>query len=413
MINTARRINAYFFALFGLIVPFIVIVILYGLIINVLRKNAQEKQVAKGKKRVTKMVSAVISSFVICWTPMQIYLLYTHHNQVTFLFAILAQSLVYISSCVNPILYAFLSEPFRQAFQQFLTCSKILSNHLINTNENDNGTSAKKTSYRPIKQQEKKVSLTSKSPSDYRTTNDIDLSATPLTESSKSNRLSNSNRMKNIWREIWDSVFLDGALGLVSSDLYFNHLSPIDFSLLISIFSFVINKNKQIIVQCNLSVLKLDDRSATSWIFIKNDIHWHCFKSGDIILIEKKSCKKKKHGYDTIESWKFSLVFIIVIRKRESALQNVVCSILSLNFRCQNLNDRVCFFWAIKYFHWIFFSNVSRHWSEFNKRLSSCTKIPLRKLNVFYAANVRGWWINVIFEVKKQKIVVYGLMCCY
>jgi allatostatin receptor len=74
------------------------------------------------------MVSAVISSFVICWTPMQIYLLYTHHNQVTILFAIVAQSLVYISSCVNPILYAFLSEPFRKSFKQFLTCSKLLSN---------------------------------------------------------------------------------------------------------------------------------------------------------------------------------------------------------------------------------------------------------------------------------------------
>ena len=125
--NKARRVTAYFFVLFGLIVPLIVIGILYGLIINVLRKNSKGKQVAKGKKRVTKMVSALISSFVICWTPMQINLVYTHHNQVTILFAIVAQSLVYISSCVNPILYAFLSKPFRKSFQQFLTCSKVLS----------------------------------------------------------------------------------------------------------------------------------------------------------------------------------------------------------------------------------------------------------------------------------------------
>lgn len=128
-LQAARRITAYFFALFGLIVPLMIIGILYGLIINVLRKNSKGKQVAKGKKRVTKMVSAVISSFVICWTPMQIYLLYIHHNQVKISFAIIAQSLVYISSCVNPILYAFLSEPFRKAFKQFLTCSKLLSNH--------------------------------------------------------------------------------------------------------------------------------------------------------------------------------------------------------------------------------------------------------------------------------------------
>lgn len=136
-LNTARRITAYFFALFGLIVPLMVIVILYGLIIRVLRQNSKGKQVAKGKKRVTRMVSAVISSFVICWTPMQIYLLYTHHDQVTILFAIVSQSLVYISACVNPILYAFLSKPFRKAFQQFLTCSKVISNHLFSTNENE------------------------------------------------------------------------------------------------------------------------------------------------------------------------------------------------------------------------------------------------------------------------------------
>ncbi|CAF2453169.1 unnamed protein product [Rotaria sp. Silwood2] len=142
-LNTARRVTAYFFALFGLIVPLIVIVILYGLIINVLRKNSKGKQVAKGKKRVTKMVSAVISSFVICWTPMQIYLLYTHHNQVTILFAIVAQSLVYISSCVNPILYAFLSEPFRKTFKQFLTCSNVLSNHITNQNSTETTTTTK------------------------------------------------------------------------------------------------------------------------------------------------------------------------------------------------------------------------------------------------------------------------------
>ncbi|CAF2135076.1 unnamed protein product [Rotaria magnacalcarata] len=154
-INTARRVTAYIFALFGLIVPLIIIVILYGLIINVLRKNAKGKQVAKGKKRVTKMVSAVISSFVICWTPMQIYLLYTHHNQVTISFAIISQSLVYISSCVNPILYAFLSEPFRKAFQQFLTCSTIISNHLTNQNGNDTTVTGKPSVCSIIQQQRK------------------------------------------------------------------------------------------------------------------------------------------------------------------------------------------------------------------------------------------------------------------
>lgn len=145
-INTARHITAYCFALLGLIVPLIIIAILYGLIIHVLRQNSKGKQVAKGKKRVTKMVSAVISSFVICWTPMQIYLIYTHHNQLLISLTIISQCLVYISACVNPILYAFLSEPFRKAFQEFLTCSSFfLSNNIMEMN-----TPRKSSAYRAI-----------------------------------------------------------------------------------------------------------------------------------------------------------------------------------------------------------------------------------------------------------------------
>ena len=134
-LNAARRVTAYCFALLGLIIPLIIIAILYGLIIKALHQNYSGKQVAKGKKYVTKMILALISSFVICWTPMQIYLLYTHHNQVTIIFAIVSQSLVYISSCINPILYAFLSEPFREAFQQFLTCPQSISNHFFSRRE--------------------------------------------------------------------------------------------------------------------------------------------------------------------------------------------------------------------------------------------------------------------------------------
>ncbi len=207
-LNTARRVTAYFFALFGLIVPLIVIAILYGLIIKVLRQNSKGKQVAKGKKRVTKMVSAVISSFVICWTPMQIYLLYTHHNQVTILFAIVSQSLVYISACINPILYAFLSEPFRKAFQQFLTCSKLISNYLLSHNGIEANTPRKSSAYRAIQQHSITRNLSS-SPFDddakiktpflnYRMS---DLNSEAITTNSsepiKYNRLSNTNTPSN------------------------------------------------------------------------------------------------------------------------------------------------------------------------------------------------------------------------
>ena len=191
----ARRVTSYFFALFGLIVPLIIIVILYGLIINVLRKNSKGQQVAKGKKRVTKMVSAVISSFIICWTPMQMYLIYIHHDQVPILFAILAQCLVYISACVNPILYAFLSEPFRKAFQQFLTCSKLLSNHLTNQNGNETILAGKHTTYNAIQRQQlAKKGVTSKiNPNDNQRTRTVTNSTSVAMEVIEKDQLLRAN----------------------------------------------------------------------------------------------------------------------------------------------------------------------------------------------------------------------------
>ncbi|CAF1100881.1 unnamed protein product [Rotaria sordida] len=206
-LNTARRLTAYCFALFGLIIPLIIIAILYGLIIKVLRQNSTGKQIAKGKKRVTKMISAVISSFVICWTPMQIYLLYTHHNQVTILFAIVSQSLVYISACINPILYAFLSEPFRKAFHQFLTCSKLISNHFFAHHRVETHTTGINSSYRTIQSQsitktspmilDKDVKMKKKLVTNHHyKMNDLDpqtITTTIASEPIKYNRLSNIN----------------------------------------------------------------------------------------------------------------------------------------------------------------------------------------------------------------------------
>jgi hypothetical protein len=128
---------------------------------------------------------------------MQIYLLYTHHNQLTILFAIVAQSLVYISSCVNPILYAFLSEPFRKAFKQFLTCSKLLSNHLTKQNGNETTTTTttggNKSSYRAIqRQQQAKKPLPLKSNVNNDQRMKIETSATMITsEPVTYDRLSN------------------------------------------------------------------------------------------------------------------------------------------------------------------------------------------------------------------------------
>lgn len=62
-------------------------------------------------------------AFAICWLPIQIVLVLKSielYNQTNFSIGvqIASQSIAYSSSCVNPLLYAFLSENFRKAFRK-------------------------------------------------------------------------------------------------------------------------------------------------------------------------------------------------------------------------------------------------------------------------------------------------------
>ncbi|TRY68475.1 hypothetical protein TCAL_12840 [Tigriopus californicus] len=91
----------------------------------------------RNKRRVTKLVLVVIVVFAVCWAPIQFVLLmkalkvYQTKGPEDFpriIFQIFAHILAYVNSCVNPILYAFLSDNFRRAFHQFLPdcCHKVM-----------------------------------------------------------------------------------------------------------------------------------------------------------------------------------------------------------------------------------------------------------------------------------------------
>ncbi|CAG7785239.1 unnamed protein product [Allacma fusca] len=85
------------------------------------------RQGLRGKKRVTRMVVVVVGVFAVCWLPIQIVLLLKsihvyNINDVTVAIQITSHVLGYMNSCVNPILYAFLSENFRKAFRKVIQC---------------------------------------------------------------------------------------------------------------------------------------------------------------------------------------------------------------------------------------------------------------------------------------------------
>ncbi|KAL9885482.1 allatostatin A receptor 1 isoform 1-T2 [Glossina fuscipes fuscipes] len=81
----------------------------------------------KGKRRVTRMVVVVVLAFAICWLPIHIILVLKALNlyvntHVTIIMQIFAHVLAYTNSCINPILYAFLSDNFRKAFRKVVWC---------------------------------------------------------------------------------------------------------------------------------------------------------------------------------------------------------------------------------------------------------------------------------------------------
>ncbi|XP_039962378.1 allatostatin-A receptor isoform X2 [Bactrocera tryoni] len=81
----------------------------------------------KGKRRVTRMVVVVVLAFAICWLPIHLILVMkaltwypgTHASVIV---QIISHVLAYTNSCINPILYAFLSDNFRKAFRKVVGC---------------------------------------------------------------------------------------------------------------------------------------------------------------------------------------------------------------------------------------------------------------------------------------------------
>uniref|UniRef100_A0A8K9X8G8 Galanin receptor 1b n=1 Tax=Oncorhynchus mykiss TaxID=8022 RepID=A0A8K9X8G8_ONCMY len=72
-------------------------------------------------------VLLVVAAFLTCWMPHHIIAMWVEFgvfplNDASFALRIISHCLAYGNSCINPILYAFLSENFRKACRQVFTC---------------------------------------------------------------------------------------------------------------------------------------------------------------------------------------------------------------------------------------------------------------------------------------------------
>ncbi|XP_061573905.1 chemerin-like receptor 1 [Cololabis saira] len=107
--------------LLGFVIPFTVIVSCYAVIIHRIRRNPA---LASQSSRPFKIMAAIIIIFFLCWAPFHIMGLieltvFTIANQSkTLTYAImigtpLATSLAFLNSCLNPLLYVFVGQDFK------------------------------------------------------------------------------------------------------------------------------------------------------------------------------------------------------------------------------------------------------------------------------------------------------------
>ncbi|XP_053560748.1 delta-type opioid receptor [Bombina bombina] len=123
--DTVTKICVFIFAF---VVPVLVITICYGLMVLRLRSvrllsGSREKD--RNLRRITRMVLVIVAAFIICWTPIHIFVIVwtmveiDKRNPYVVASLHFCIALGYTNSSLNPVLYAFLDENFKRCFREF------------------------------------------------------------------------------------------------------------------------------------------------------------------------------------------------------------------------------------------------------------------------------------------------------
>ncbi|NXY09244.1 OPRD protein, partial [Pteruthius melanotis] len=123
--DTVTKICVFIFAF---LVPILVITICYGLMIlrlKSVRLLSGSKEKDRNLRRITRMVLVVVAAFIVCWTPIHIFVIVwtlvdiDKKNPYVVASLHFCIALGYTNSSLNPVLYAFLDENFKRCFREF------------------------------------------------------------------------------------------------------------------------------------------------------------------------------------------------------------------------------------------------------------------------------------------------------
>ncbi|TWW70842.1 delta-type opioid receptor-like [Takifugu flavidus] len=118
---------------FAFVVPVLIITVCYSLMVlrlKSVRMLSGSREKDRNLRRITRLVVVVVAVFVVCWTPIHIFILVKALVNVPETTAIMGAyffcvALGYTNSSLNPVLYAFLDENFKRCFKDFCLSAKL------------------------------------------------------------------------------------------------------------------------------------------------------------------------------------------------------------------------------------------------------------------------------------------------
>ncbi|XP_069557853.1 proteinase-activated receptor 2-like [Brachyistius frenatus] len=125
------RLPYYYFIFMGMVVflvPCVVIVVAYALLLRVLGKNMDDDAASRKRRKAVLLIAVVLVTFLLCFIPSNV-MLVAHYSLLKdgevnngYAFYVSTLCLASLNSCLDPFIYYFVSEDFRNHVKNTLLC---------------------------------------------------------------------------------------------------------------------------------------------------------------------------------------------------------------------------------------------------------------------------------------------------